>query len=185
MGLEQVKQEIIDNAEAQSKKLIDNAKAEAKKELESAHAVIDHFEEDVNLSLEKELAALERKYDASMKMHAKKEIFQKKKEVLAELFEDAEQNLSKLTTSEKSKLLAKLFQRAKKQCTLGRIYCAKQDVAIVKSFCKNVHVTNMIGGLIMESKDGTIRIDYSFDSLLGMLKERKLQEVAEILFSAK
>ena len=185
MGLEHVKQEIIDYADAEAKKIIADAKAEAKKELEHSQTLIDTFEKEVETTLKKEMTALEKKYYASMKMQAKKILFQQKKDILAEVFADARLSLQKISQEERSTMLRMLFDKANKQCTAARVYCAKQDVALVKKFSKHVLPQDMIGGLIVESQDESVRIDYTFDSLLRALEEKKLQEVAAILFAAK
>jgi V/A-type H+/Na+-transporting ATPase subunit E len=182
MALEHVKEEIIDHAQSEGKKMVAEAKAEAKKSLDEAHGVIDTFEEETHVALEKELETLEKKYYAGMKMQAKKVTFQARKEVLTQLFADVRGKLEKSPKLERAKMLATLFQRAKKQCSVGKVYCAKQDIALVKKHCKNAVAADMFGGLILESKDGTIRIDYSFDSILAQVEEEKLQDVATLLF---
>jgi len=185
MGLEHVKQEIIDQADAEAKKIIADAKAEAKKELERSHSIIDACEKEGEITLKKEIAALEQKHYASMKMQEKKILFQQKKEILAGIFTDARVSLQKISQSPRSKILRLLFDRASKQCVCARVYCAKNDVGIMKKLCKQVIPQNMISGLIVENQDKSVRIDYTFDSLLTSLEEKKLQEVAAILFAAK
>jgi V/A-type H+/Na+-transporting ATPase subunit E len=182
MGLEQVKQEILDHAEEEAKRIVVDAKAHAKKDLAAAHDVVGAFEAEIEAQRIKELEALERKHIAAMKMHAKRILFEKRKEVLADVFAQLRQKVAKMPVAQRRLLLVKLFQHAKKQCTVGTVYCAKSDVSLVKKFAKNVQSTNIFGGIIAETKDRSVRIDYSFDSLLGDLEQKKLQEVAGILF---
>ena len=40
----------------------------------------------------------------------------------------------------------------------------------------------MTGGLIAENKDGTVRVDYSFDTMLQTIKENELQSINKVLF---
>ncbi len=183
MGLEQVKHEIIGHADAEVKRLLAEAKAQVKQELEGAHTCVDLFEAELHAGEEKESAALEKKYAASMKMQAKKILFQKRKEVLIALFAALRVELSKLPHTKRQKIMSILFQRAKDQCPVGTVYCAKQDFFFAKKLWNQSVATTILGGIIVENPSGTLRIDYSFDTLLQDIEEKKLQEVAKLLFS--
>lgn len=183
MGLEHVKHEIIEQAEAEAKGLLAEAKVQVKHELEAAHALVDQFEAEVHAAEEKDCALLEKKYYANMKMQAKRILFQKRKEILTELFVALREGLSKLPQADRQKMMNVFFQRAKKQCVVGKIYCAKQDFPLAKKLWKQAEVTPILGGIIVEDPSGTLRIDYSFDTSLHDLEEKKLQEVAKLLFS--
>lgn len=183
MGLEHVKHEIIEQADAEAKRSLAEAKAQVKHELEAAHALVDQFEAEVHAAEEKDCALLEKKYYANMKMQAKRILLQKRKEVLTELFAATREGLAKLPQAERQRMMNTLFQRAKKQCVVGTVYCATSDIPFVKKLCKNVQAHDSIGGIIVENPAGTLRIDYSFDTLLQDLEEKKLQEAAKLLFS--
>lgn len=182
MSLEHVKAEMKDHAEQEAHKLVADAKELAKKEMDHAHEIVDAFETETQAALQKELEMIEKRYEASMKLTAKKVLLEKRKQVLEETFEEAKETIQNLPKAEKVKFLGMLFDRAKKECSVGKVYCAKQDVAMVKGFASQVTEEAMIGGLVVENKEGTMRIDESFDAMLKDLKEKKLQEVAEILF---
>jgi V/A-type H+-transporting ATPase subunit E len=182
MALEHVKQEIIEHAEAEARKTLADAKEHAKKEMDAAHRALDVFDTELQESLQKELEALEKKYYASMKLASKKVLLQRQKELVDALFQELRTHLAELPKAEKTKILAGLFDAAKKQLSIGKIYCLKQDVSLMKTFFSNVEAKDMIGGIIVESKDRTLLLDYSFDSLIALLQENKLQEVTAALF---
>lgn len=182
MGLEHVKHEILTHAEQEAKKVVAAAKEQAKMDFETAHQTVDAFETEIQATLQKELDALERQYAAGMQLTAKKILLQKRREVLDAVFQQAAAALIALSNAEKKKLYSILFSQAKKQCTAGIVFCAKQDVSLVKTLCPSVQSIDIIGGIIVESKDSTVRFDYSFDSVLVELQEKKLQEVAQLLF---
>lgn len=185
MGLEDVKHDIIANAEQEAKKIVTKAKELVKKEFESAHQIVDSFEIDVQESLQKELATLEKRSAAHMQLTAKKIFLQKRRELLDTVVQETKQVIAALSVQEKKKIYRALFSKAKKQCTIGRIFCTKQDAVIVKRFFPHIKYTEMIGGIIVENNEGTLRIDYSFDSLLHNVQEKKLQNIANLLFSNK
>ncbi len=184
MGLDHVKKEIIDHAEEEARHIVGAAKEQAKKDIDAAHGIVDAFEAEVDATLKKELDALDKRYYASMQLLSKKILLQKKKELLEELFQEFSNDLVKMPKAERAKILRMLVDRAKKQCALGKIYCSQQDVSIVRGFFSAVQQKPLIGGIIAESKDGNYRFDYSFDTLLTNLQEKKLQEVYSLLFGA-
>ena len=183
MGLDHVKKEIIDHAEEEAHYIVGAAKEQVKKDTDASHGIADAFEAEVDAALKKELDALDKRYYASMQLLSKKVLLQKKKELLEELFQEFSASLAKMPKAEKTKILQTLVDRAKKQCAIGKIYCAAQDVSIVKGFFPAVEQKPLVGGIVAESKDGNYRFDYSFDTMLNQLQERKLQEVYALLFS--
>lgn len=183
MGLDHVKKEIIDHAEEEAKQIVSAAKEQVKQDTDASHGLADAFEAEVDAVLKKELDTLDKRYYASMQLLSKKILLQKKKELLEELFSEFSNSLQKMPKAEKAKILQTLVDRAKKQCALGKIYCAAQDVSIVRGFFSPVEQKPLIGGIVAESKDGHYLFDYSFDTMLSQLQERKLQEVYSLLFS--
>ena len=49
----------------------------------------------------------------------------------------------------------------------------------------NAKAVDIIGGLIAENKDGTVRVDYGFDTMLQNIKENELQSINKVLFGYK
>ena len=182
MGLDHVKKEIIDQAEEEAKHIVGAAKEQTKKDTDAGHGIADAFEAEIDAALKKELDSLDKRYYANMQLLSKKILLAKKKELLEQLFEEFSEGLAKMSKAEKTKILQTLVDRAKKQCAIGKIYCASQDVSIVKGFFPAVEQKSLIGGIVAESKDGYYRYDYSFDTMLNQLQERKLQEVYALLF---
>ncbi len=182
MALEHVKQEIIAHAETEAKKFFADAMAQAKKEMDAAHQLLDVFDAELQESLKKELDVLEKKYYAHMKLAAKKIILQQQKELVDALFHDLCEHLQQLPKAEKKKLLTSLFAAAKKQCAIRKVYCASSDVVLVKTLFSSVEPKNIIGGIIVENKEETFLLDYSFDSIITLLREQKLKEVTALLF---
>ncbi|MEK6876839.1 MAG: V-type ATP synthase subunit E family protein, partial [Nanoarchaeota archaeon] len=62
----------------------------------------------------------------------------------------------------------------------AKVYCNKNDAKLVKGF--KAESSDITGGLIAENADGTVRVDYSFDTMLQNVKENELQKISKILF---
>lgn len=73
-----------------------------------------------------------------------------------------------------------LLEKAKNDIEVAKVYCNKNDASMVKGF--KAESAGIIGGIIAENNDGTVRVDYSFDALLQAIKENELQNINQILF---
>jgi len=63
------------------------------------------------------------------------------------------------------------------------VYCNEKDKESVKNY--KVKEANILGGVIAESKDGMLRVDYSYDLLLKQLKDELLPQLNKMLFHKK
>ena len=73
-----------------------------------------------------------------------------------------------------------LLEKAKSDIEVAKVYCSKKDAKFVKGFDANP--IDIIGGLIAENKERTIRVDSSFDTMLESIKEKELQGINKLLF---
>ena len=69
---------------------------------------------------------------------------------------------------------------AKNDIEVAKIYCNKKDLKVLKDF--KAEAADITGGLIAENKEGTVRVDYSFDTMLQNIKENELQSINKVLF---
>ena len=113
-------------------------------------------------------------------IEAKRMELEAKKEVIDEVFEKAKSRIMDISDSKINSINNSLYKKAGKEIDIGKVYCNKKDS---KTF-KGVETINteILGGLIAESKDGLIRVDYSFDIMIESIKENDIKEVVDILF---
>ena len=95
-----------------------------------------------------------------------------------------------MKTNEKEKLYQSLLKKAEKEIDVYAVYVNKSDFDVVKSIAKSIlknkesiKEEEILGGIIAENKDGTIRVDYSFDSLLEEFRQKSLADISEKLFT--
>ena len=77
-------------------------------------------------------------------------------------------------------MINSLYRKAGSEIDIGKVYCNKKDSKMFKGV--ETSSTDIIGGLIAESKDGLIRVDYSFDTMLESIKENEIKGVVDALF---
>lgn len=180
MGLEEVKEEMLNNARNISGKEIDEAKKEAQEIMSKAKSRINDYKKKLEDDKEKFIENLEKMKIAQARSEAKKLILDKKKEIIDSVFEKVKQKLATLKDSERKKYLQKLAEKAKNEIEIATIYCSKKDIKFLEDF--NCKETESTGGVIAENKDKSVRIDYSFETILSDIKENLIQEIAKKLF---
>jgi V/A-type H+-transporting ATPase subunit E len=86
-----------------------------------------------------------------------------------------------MPASKAEKLLSVLIEKYKADGV--RIYSNKNSEAIVKKLSSLSYAGNIdsIGGVVQENKDGTVRLDFTYDSILKNVYERSLKQISDIL----
>ena len=180
MGLETVKEEILRNAKKQEENLLAEAREQAAKLIAQAERKSEAFREKSEAETKKMIEMMKRQDAASADLEAKKLALEAKKTAVSKVFDEAREKLKKFDPKKKDPLLNKLLEKAGKEIDIGIIYCNKADAKLFKSY-KTEHM-DIIGGLIAENKDGTVRVDYSFGMMLESVRESQLLEISKILF---
>ncbi len=180
MGLDELKQELLKKAEDEAKNLIAQGREEEKKIIKEVEEKIITYKSAVEDDLKKEIIIMEKKIIASSELEVKRTILQTKKELIETVFDQLKQKIRKLDDDKREEHLKKLIKKIKNEIEISRIYCKETDMKFIKDFeSKN---TDIIGGIIAENNDGTIRIDYSYETILEEVREKYMQEIAKILF---
>ena len=175
MGLEQVKKEILDNARKQADKIISEGEAERDEILKSVDKKIEEVKNQFNRDVVKAVEQYKLMSMAETNSVRKKQKLNLEKDLIKEVFDITKVRLKNSTGKKREKLLRKLL--AKTRFSYSKVYCAKQDLKVVKK----ANSTDIIGGVILENKDGNIRLDLSYETLLDSIKQDNLSEIAKIL----
>ena len=180
MGLESVKEEILNTAKEQAQSLIAEARKETNKIMKEADKKIEEMKEKSEAETKKMLDMLKRQELANAELENKKMLLEAKKQVIESVFAEVSKKLGNLEEKKREAYTKKLLERIKKDIEPAYIYCNKKDAKFLKGF--NVEHINIMGGLIAENKDRTIRVDYSFEALLENIKENEIINVNKMLF---
>ncbi len=180
MGLEALKEEILNSAKEQANSLIAEARKEANRIMKEAEKKIEEMKEKSDIETKKMLDTIKRQELASAELENKKILLEAKKQIIESVFIEAKKRLENLDDKKRESYLKKLLEKAKNDIEIEYVYCNKKDTKFLKGF--NVEIANIIGGLIAENKERTIRVDYSFETLLQGIKENELQNINKLLF---
>ncbi|MBI2655813.1 hypothetical protein HYX06_05335 [Candidatus Woesearchaeota archaeon] len=180
MGLEAVREEIIKSAKEQESALIAEARKEASRIMKDAESKVREIEEKSEAEAKKSIEAIKKQALASGEMESKKLQLEAKKQAIERAFEEAKKSLEIMDDRKRESMIRNLLEKAKKEIDAASVYCSKADAKLLKGIkTENIDIA---GGIIAENSEATIRVDYSFDTMLGMIKDSEMQNISKLLF---
>ena len=180
MGLEAVKEEILISAKEQSNSLIAEARKEANRVMKETEKKIEEMKEKSDAQTKKIIDIVKRQELASAELENKKILLEAKKQIIESVLAEAKKRIESMDDKKREAYMKKLLEKIKNDIEPEYFYCNKKDARFFKGF--NVEPVGVIGGLIAENREKTIRVDYSFDTLLEAIDENELQRINQILF---
>ena len=185
MALEVLVKEISKKGEEEIKRI----RAEAEKEAEQIIAEAKEKAEDIlkkaKEEAEKEAERLRRQEISGVNLEMKRLMLNKRKDALESVFGMVKDRIKQMDSEMKKKLLENLI---KKNAVDGMIVYSNKDYEpVVREIISGMELKyggniDCLSGMILESPDGEVRINLTFDELLKQLYEQKMSEVSKILF---
>ena len=180
MTLESVKDEILNSAKSQATAMLAEARKEANRITTEAERKVEEMKIKAEAEAKRAMDIIKRQEMSSAELESKKMLLEAKKQVIEAVFEEAKKKIAGMPEKKKEEMMKKLLDRAKKDLEIAYVYCNSKDAKFLKGF--NLQNADIIGGLIAENKEKTIRVDCSFETLLQSVKENELQSVSKLLF---
>jgi len=178
MGFEQLQKAVLDKASRDADKITKDAQAQAKTILDEARRAADAKAQEVKSGTKRMTDLIEMREIASARLEAKKTLLLTRKDAIDSAFAQAAQKAAKLPKAQRKALVESLLKKAGTELDVGTVYCNSADT----EFIKGAKAKDMAGGIIVESKDKTTMVDYSFETLLAEIKEKNISEISGILF---
>ncbi len=185
MGLENVQQNILTTVEQEAEALQAQGRAEGERLKQEAVKKVEAYKLERAEHTKKLSEQLERRETAQAEFDVRKKVLDAKKAITEQAFEQARKTLADQALAKRKSQLKKLLTRARKEIDVGRVYVSSADKKLIKQLVSrsvDVKEKKMLGGLIAETSDGTISVNYSFEELLDALKEEYMQEINGVLF---
>lgn len=184
MGLEKVRDRVLAEAKQKAESRMDAARAEAKQILNLAKKQAAEQEKTFKEMLAEEVEMTKKREAATAILEIKKLNLAFRKEHVDSIFEEVKKRLEKLSESRRASHVKSLLKKADKELDVSTIYCNKKDVKHVNTKYV-IEESDILGGLIAESKDKTLRVDYSYETLIRQLENSLTPEINKILFAKK
>jgi len=183
MGLDKVVKDIADKAETESKAIVAKASADAAAEKRSAEAQAQQNAAAELGKADLAIPKMRQRELSSAKLDVKKAKLNAEKDVLGEVRADYVKRLAALPREKKVDIINQLIGLARKEIPAGKIYTNAADADLVKGsgyeYGGNIKCA---GGIVVTSSDGSVNLDYTFDSILEDVWNASMKPVADILF---
>lgn len=207
MGLEELRKEIISEAEAKVKAILEEANKEADRILKEAKEKAETIKIGKKERLMKELNEREESENALARIEGKRLVFESRLEVMDRVFNSVVERLRGFRGKEDyyDGVLVRYVVEGVSSMGLDEVYLFVNDEDYtmlskrLKDFNKKVSSlvkrdvnimlseerTRILGGVILSNESGSIIFNNSFDSRLNEAKEKLVAELFEILFGER
>ena len=191
MGLEAVVEEIREKG----KKECDRIRAESREEVEQILAAANKRVAEIKLAADEEVAK-QTTHILSMEATAvnllvKRELLNTQKTLLDQVYQSTLAELTRFPDSFHREANKKLISEVHKEIDSGTIYCCARDRDVVKKILEENSgfkgdklggAGDIEGGILVESIDSKLQIDYSYRTFLDKVWESGLKDASDILF---
>lgn len=168
MGLEQVIGEVRRDGEQRAQRILDDAQAEAQQIVAAAKDKVKAYEAERRKAAEKDAEQLRAQLQSGAEFEARKHVLAVEAELRQELRSAILDGFGGLDPDRRGQHIDKLLATAKKTIPEGTVHGAAQDEATLKD--QDIYdfggSTDIIGGIVVESKTGKNRLDLSYETLV-------------------
>ena len=183
MALDKVVEEILESARKEADGLIQTAEKESKSILQLAEANVANKKQEQEKQTEEAIKRLRQQELSSAELEAKRILLNARKAMLDRTFEEVMKDLAGLRDEERSRLYRIIVEKGMKVLPNARVYCPRGEARLIpKGMAEAVVEADIPTGLILESMDGQVRLDYTFKTILRDVWEKELKNVSSILF---
>ena len=190
MGLEKVKQEILEKAGKGAAGITDAAQAEAKAIMGSAEKQMQNYERLIDEDAGRAVEQMKRKEIASAELELQKQALAAKNELIKNVFSQAMKRLAQPGEKRREAHVRGLLGMARKEVDVAFVHCNSRDAGFLEGGnsgsssgkLKIIKNDDIAGGIIAESPDRRLKVDYSYETVLEQVKSRVLSDVARLLF---
>lgn len=184
MGLEKLVEDILQKGNERAREIIRIGEAERDEQVRSADESMREAREKAEKKTEAQIAQMEQHELSSAELESRKTLLAAQREVLEDLKVRSLEELANYPEDKRQRLYEKLFVKAKGILGDCTVYSNKGDSASLNPPAGVVKggVIDCAGGLVFESKDGDVRLDYRFETLLDEIWNEKMSEIYSQLF---
>jgi len=184
MGLEDVKKEILKQAENTAQQRREEAEEEADRILEEAEEEAEDIRSEIIDDAEEQVDQIRRERIASARMDAKKQKLAAKQDVMDEAYDKLEQRVHALDRESKVELIRTVLDELGTEHAIGHVHVPHGFKDAVKDLTDADVSTrdDLDAGVIVEDSSGDLSFNYSFATVLETIRKENRQELAETLF---
>jgi V/A-type H+-transporting ATPase subunit E len=183
MGLDKVVKDISERSEAEAREIGARAAAEAASIKKSAEAEAGQIYASEMAKADVDISRMRQREQSSAKLDVKKSKLNAEKDVLVDVRADFAKGLSTLSAEKRAGTIRKLVALARKEITAGKIFTNAADAGLVAGsgyeYGGNI---DCLGGILVTSADGTVNLDYTFESIMEDVWSESTRSISDMLF---
>lgn len=194
MSLDTVVEDIREEARAHAEEIEESADERAAEIVADAEAEAEEIRQTAEREVEREIERKREQRIASANLEAKKERLEARREVLSTVREELEDRIATLPDDDREELVRVLLDAAGAEfegAESVEVYTRSADADLVESILDDYDDYELageidcIGGVVVESEDSRVRVNYTFDSLLEDVWEDNLKAISARIFEER
>jgi V/A-type H+-transporting ATPase subunit E len=182
MGLEKVIERIEKEGDEKIRSILQNAETQAEELLQKTQQNLEAIFLKRRVDTKKQIEAWRIQEKSGVDIEAKKIRLAAEKDILHRAYQEC---LTSLQSLPQQPLLTALIKNATHELPEAAfIFSNKRDEALVRSLCHLTYAGTIEsnGGVVVENKDHTLRLDYTYETIAAHVWDDNLKEIAHILF---
>jgi len=176
MGLKDVKDEILEEAEEKAENIKEEGRQEKDEIIAAAEEKAEKIEEETEQEIENRKEAMEKKAISNANMTAKKKRLEAKEDAISKVFEEFHEGIENISDDEKEKFLQNAVDSA--DFEVGKVLGSSEFSSLTDKEFEEIEDE----GVIVVSENGERRRNFTFSKILEDFREDYRKEVAERLF---
>jgi V/A-type H+-transporting ATPase subunit E len=183
MGLDEVVGDILAAARAKADAIISEAESERGRMLEQARESARLLREERLREAGRVVAQLRVRELSAAELEVKRARLAMERDLLEAATSGARARVAALPPAEDEALLSAILRKG--AAPGFRIYSAKRNEPFLRNGSPFPYAgsTSCLGGLVFESADGSVRMDYTYDAVLRETVERTMRDIYGVLFA--
>jgi V/A-type H+-transporting ATPase subunit E len=183
MGLDEVAEEILAKGRAAAESVLKEAESERARLMAEARGRAQAMTDEKLQQAEKRARQIRVQELAAAELEGKRARLVMEREILEAAAESARAMMANLPKEQDERLVLEILR--KNPAPGYRVFSARRNEAFLRALPSVEYGGNLncLGGILYESSDGSVRMDFTYDTMLKDLVERNMKEIARLLFS--
>lgn len=191
MGLEAVIAEIREKARNEAEVIAKDSEAKKLEVLSMAQQKAEGIKTAVRDDVEKKVSHIVSQEEAAGHLIVKRQVLNAQKELMDEVYRQALDKIMSMPESFHKEAIGSLLRMATAEIPKGKVSCCKRDEKALKAVLKESEfagysfgqVIAIDGGIIVESENGQLQVDFSYRTFLNQVWESGLKDASDKLFA--
>jgi V/A-type H+-transporting ATPase subunit E len=190
MELDAVALDIREKAKRDAAAIREETRVETERILSAAQERVAEIKLAAEEETDRQAARMRDLEGSSANLAVKRMLLNTQKDLLDQVYRATLDAIGRHPESFRKDTLKNLLSRAKKEIREGAVFCAERDAQLLKEILSSPEFSGfrfgggveIPGGVIIESGNGQLKIDYSYRTFLDRVWEAGLKDASDILF---